>query len=238
MQFLDFDKLEAISPADYRAQTPYPWINPRGLLVDNAFETLRQNLPPLDLFESSFGVQRKNEQQAHDRYVLEYNTQLPVAAVWHALIRELCGERYKAVLCRLLDQPSVALNFHWHYTPNGCEVSPHADSIRKAGSHIFYFNTDDDWEDSWGGHTVILDDDGALPYRSSPRFVDFKAETACETIGNRSLLFSRTDHAWHGVRAVNCPEGKFRKVFIVVVNRDRWSDRLRRTIKRSKFHYF
>ena len=28
----------------------------------------------------------------------------------------------------------------------------------------------------------------------------------------------RTDHAWHAVRAINCPEGALRRVFIVVVN--------------------
>jgi hypothetical protein len=30
----------------------------------------------------------------------------------------------------------------------------------------------------------------------------------------------RTDHAWHAVRAINCPEDRLRRVFIIVVNPD------------------
>ena len=33
---------------------------------------------------------------------------------------------------------------------------------------------------------------------------------------NRSLIFSRRCNSWHGVRAIECPEGALRKVFIVV----------------------
>ena len=38
-------------------------------------------------------------------------------------------------------------------------------------------------------------------------------------VGNDSLLFKRGEHSWHGVRELRCPEGRMRKVFIVVVNR-------------------
>ena len=30
----------------------------------------------------------------------------------------------------------------------------------------------------------------------------------------------RTDHSWHAVRPIECPEGKLRRVFIVVINPD------------------
>ena len=33
---------------------------------------------------------------------------------------------------------------------------------------------------------------------------------------NRSLIFGRKGNSWHGVRDIRCPEGVFRKVFIVV----------------------
>jgi hypothetical protein len=238
MQYIDFEKLEQIDGAAYRAAQPFPWINPEGLLTTEGYTRLRESLPDIALFESSFGIQRKHQQQAHDRYILEYHRELSVAQAWHECIGELTGQRYKDNLCRLLGQRSVVLNFHWHYTPDGCCVSPHADSVRKAGSHIFYFNTLDDWDPSWGGHTVLLDDGGVIPYRSSPQFDDFKGEVAAAAIGNRSLLFSRTDRAWHGVRKVSCPPGKLRKVFIVGINRDTARDRLRRTFRRSQFHYF
>jgi hypothetical protein len=42
-------------------------------------------------------------------------------------------------------------------------VSPHCDSPKKLGSHIFYLNTKEDWDPSWGGETLILDDGGRLP---------------------------------------------------------------------------
>lgn len=33
------------------------------------------------------------------------------------------------------------------------------------------------------------------------------------------FLFAQTDHSWYAVKAVQCPPGHLRKVFIVVVNR-------------------
>ena len=30
----------------------------------------------------------------------------------------------------------------------------------------------------------------------------------------------RTDHSWHAVRPIACPDDKLRKVFIVVINPD------------------
>ena len=112
----------------------------------------------------------------------------------------------------------LQLNFHWHYTPNGCSVSPHCDAKRKLGSHIFYFNTTADWDPSWGGETLILDDRGRFPRNSAPRFEDFDVVIPGEALGNRSLLFARGDKSWHGVREIHCPAGAYRKVFIVVVN--------------------
>ncbi len=238
MQYLDFDRLEQIDERQYQAVRPYPWTNPEGLLTPAGYARLVETLPDVALFQTSFGVRRKNDQQAHDRYVLEYHDALDIAPAWRAFIAELKSPRYKSNLCRLLGERSVVLNFHWHYTPNGCFVSPHADSVRKAGSHIFYFNTAADWDPAWGGHTVILDDGGRMDAKSSPAFADFDHETASIAIGNRSLLFSRTDHAWHGVHPVQCPSEKLRKVFIVVINRDRARDRLRRLVKRSAFHYY
>jgi hypothetical protein len=41
-----------------------------------------------------------------------------------------------------------------------------------------------------------------------------------ESIGNFSALMLRTDRAWHAVRPISCPEGRMRKIFILVVNPD------------------
>ncbi|MFP6781114.1 MAG: 2OG-Fe(II) oxygenase [Gammaproteobacteria bacterium] len=238
MRYIDFNQLEKIDAESYRVRKPFPWINPTGLLTEQGYLTLLGAMPDVSQFNSSFGLERKNDQTPHDRFILEYDEHLAIADVWHEFIAELRSARYKNNLCRLLDEPSVALNFHWHYTPDGCFVSPHADSPRKAGSHIFYFNTDEDWKSSWGGHTILLDDGGQMPSRSSPTFDDFSGEVATQTLGNRSLLFTRTDHAWHGVRPISCPENRFRKVFIVVINRNRFGDRVRRRFVRREFHYY
>ena len=42
---------------------------------------------------------------------------------------------------------------------------------------------------------------------------------ASETLGNHSLLFQRRGHSWHGVREIRCPQVRYRKIFIVVLNR-------------------
>ena len=60
-------------------------------------------------------------------------------------------------------------------------------------------------------------------------------------MGNRSLLFAREKNSWHGVREIHCPPGKYRKVFIVVVN-DWLASVVRRTVgvitrKRAEAHY-
>jgi len=238
MQYLDFSRLDAIDPAEYRSRDPYPWANPAGLLTDAGFDKLRETLPDVSLFERRFGVQRKSGQQPHDRFTLEYTDATPVAEPWREFIAELQGERYRRFLCRLFDRRQLALNFHWHYTPNGCSVSPHCDSTRKLGSHIFYFNTDEDWDAAWGGETVVLDDSGRFSARSAPRFEDFDRALSSDTLGNRSLLFTRRGNSWHGVREIQCPEGHMRKVFIVVVNRDSALDRLRARVSGKGFERY
>ncbi len=238
MQYLDFQRLEAIDPVAYQKRQPYPWANPEGLLTGEGFEKLREALPELSRFERSFGVARKSGQRPHDRFTLEYTHQTPLEPPWREFIEELTGERYRRALCRLFGRERLALNFHWHYTPNGCSVSPHCDSSIKLGSHIFYFNTAADWDPAWGGETVLLDDGGRLPVRSAPGFKDFERAVASEALGNRSLLFTRRGNSWHGVREIRCPEGRMRKVFIVVVNRDSALDRLRAGLFRRNFERY
>src|SRR5262249_38079522 len=85
-------------------------------------------------------------------------------------------------------------------------------------SHIFYFNREAEWDPSWGGQTLILDDGGRLKRKSAPSFDDFDSAIEAETLGNRSLLFAREGQSWHGMRKIECPDHAMRKAFIVVVN--------------------
>lgn len=233
MKYLDFDRLAALDAAAFLNARPYPWVNPEGLLTDEGYERLRETLPPISMFTPMFGVKRSHGQQPHDRYALEYEDGLEIAEPWHAFVEELQSDAYMRFLERMFGRGRMQLNFHWHYTPNGCSVSPHCDATRKIGSHIFYFNTAQDWRPEWGGETVVLDDGGRFKTRSAPAFEDFDLAISGEALGNRSLLFKRQGNSWHGVREISCPEGAYRKVFIVVIN-DRLKAFRRRVIARLR----
>jgi len=231
MRYLDFERLEEIDPVAFRARKPYPWTASENLLTDEGFEKLRQSLPDISLLERRFGEQRKAGQAPHDRYSLEYTDDVTVAQPWHEFIEELRSDRYRDGMRRLLGGKRLEFRFHWHYTPAACAVSPHCDAKRELGSHLFYFNPAEDWDPSWGGQTLVLDDDGRFETRSAPAFDDFDRVVAVENIGNRSFFFARRDNGWHGVREIQCPEGYLRKVFIVVINPNALYYKIRDTIR-------
>jgi len=217
-RYLDFDKLEAIDPVQFRNTKPYPWTNPRGLITPEGYEALRRNLPELDLFAKSFGYARRAGQASHDRYSLEYSEGLGVPAPWIDFISELRSDRYRNAIARLFDVGKIEFRFHWHYAPRGCSVSPHCDAKREYGSHLFYLNSEDEWDAKWGGETLVLDDGGRCEPDSAPSIEEFEGEIACESLGNVSAILRRSDRGWHAVRVLTCPEDRMRKIFIVVIN--------------------
>ena len=233
MDYIDFGFLESFDPAAFQKQKPYPWWNPEGVLTAEGYRRLLETLPDVSMFDKKFDVQRSHGQYSHDRYALEYHDGLALSQPWKDFIAELQGDRYRKFLCRLFGVRSVFLNFHWHYTPNGCSVSPHCDAKRKLGSHIFYLNNEEDWDPKWGGETLILEDGGRFHHKSAPAFEDFDRTLPSVALGNRSLLFGRSGNSWHGVREIHCPEGRLRKVFIVVVNSNTLVARLRRRFKQA-----
>ena len=174
--YLDWDRLNAIDPSTFQSQKPFPWINPYGLLMEQGYRRLLETLPDVSLFTAIFGKQRKYGQQSHDRFLLLYHDALDITTPWKEFITELRGKDYQAFLRRVLGIRSFELLFYWFYTPTSCSVSPHCDSKRKLGSHIFYFNTLQDWDRSWGGETLILDDGGRLDYTSRGRELRFCKE--------------------------------------------------------------
>jgi len=233
VKYLDFERLEAIDPRSFRSTRPYPWINPSDLLTRDGFEALADTLPDVSQFRRVFGKPRKFGQESHDRFILDYTPDLALSPAWRDFTAEIASRRYASAIARLAGRRAVDLSFHWHYTPGGCSVSPHCDSKHKLGSHIFYFSRENEWNQAWGGATLILDSDRAPDRRSAPGFDDFDREFAGEFIGNRSLLFIRRNDSWHGVRALACPQGSYRKVFIVVVARVPHIESLRRQLGRT-----
>lgn len=218
MKYIDIEKLRGLTTGDFMAIKPYPYFNTGGLLTETGFQDLLQNMPGLDMFEQKFGGERRAGQTPHDRYSLEYTPDMPVPTPWKEFIGELCSDVYRSEIERLLGAKKAEFRFHWHYTPTGCDVSPHCDARREHGSHLFYFNSEKDWDPAWGGSTLVLDDGGRLDYNSAPSLDEFEAIHECESIGNYSALMLRTDHAWHAVRPIECPEERLRRVFIVVIN--------------------
>lgn len=228
---IDFEHLKTINPRTFKRAHPYPWINLQGALQQNAFKALYETLPDVSQFTRFFGQERQFGQKSHDRYTLEYDRSLPLAEPWKQFIEELEGPRYRQWLGRMLGTPFFLLSYHWHYTPNGCSVSPHCDSKRKLGSHIFYFNTENDWDASWGGQTLVLDDGGKFDTKSNPGFDEFISAQSAESVGNFSLLFRRKGNSWHGVKEIHCPEDRMRKIFIVVINANSPLRQFRRWLK-------
>jgi hypothetical protein len=229
MAYLDAQQLNATDAQRFRNAEPFPWQAFPELLTPERWQELHDNLPPFEMFTAVFGRKRKGGQRSHDRYVLQHRpwTHPRLPRPWQEFIKELKSERYRGWLRQLLGHDDFLLHFHWHYTPRGCSVSPHCDAQWKLGSHIFYFNGEDDWNPAWGGETIILDDGGRYPPETAPEFDAFDRQWSGPNHGNWSLLFLREEHSWHGVKEIDCPEDAYRKVFIVEIREATPVQRLR-----------
>lgn len=218
-QFLNNDLLQSIDSKNFSIQLPFPNINPTGMIIEKRFAELSQSMPDLTLFKPTFGRARKYGQTPHDRYTLKYQAGLPLSAPWQTFLAELNGKEYKSFLQRMFKKTFFSLDFFWFFTPSGCSVSPHCDHKDKIGAHLFYMNTQDDWDPAWGGDTLLLDDGGKLPRGSAPEFTDFQQTISSKSLGNYSLLFARTPNSWHGVKKISCPDGYYRKLFMVAIKK-------------------
>jgi hypothetical protein len=221
MEYLNPDCLNGISSGSFHTQRPYPWVSIENTLTSDGFQLLRESLPDVSLFERKVGIKRAHGQCSHDRYILHHRTDLKLAEPWREFIAEIHGEIYESFLRRMFGlqrDEQFVLTLEWYYAWQGCSVSPHCDAQRKLGTHIFYFNTAEDWEARWGGEILILDDGGRFRAHSAPDFDQFRVAAVLDAVGNGGLLFQRTPHSWHGVRPLECPPGALRKLFIVTIN--------------------
>jgi hypothetical protein len=214
--------LTQLGPEQFLAQKPFPWITIPGFLDEKLFKDLCRTMPDVSQLTREFGKTRGYGQESHDRWSLQYRDGLPLSPAWQAFIDSLKSKEYERFIRRLFGlkpHEQIVFTMHWHYAGTGCSVSPHVDASRKLGSHIFYFHTDEDWDNTWGGQTVVLDDGGTMPRHSAPAFNRFKEIASSTITNNHSFIFKRTEHSWHGVKPLTCPENRLRKVFIVVINR-------------------
>jgi hypothetical protein len=218
MEYLNRECLETLSSQDFAGRQPYPWVNIQQPLTPAGFERLRETLPPVEGFDRQVGIKRAYGQGPHDRFLLHYLPGLKIADPWREFIAELQGPFYQSFLRRMLGPHNFIPTFEWYYAWEGCAVSPHCDAARKLATQIFYFNTEEDWDSAWGGEILILDSERRFPTHSGPSFDQLKTASSIEPRGNGSLLFQRTKHSWHGVRPLQCPQGKLRRLFIITVN--------------------
>lgn len=215
LQYLNSSLIESLDIDAFRAQKPYPWTNPNGMIQPKMLNELISTSPDLSLYTPHFGFERKYGQTSHDHYVLEYEEGLTLPPPWQAFIDELRSDYYRNFVCSFLGTADIGFRFQWHAAPRGAAVPPHCDSKRKIGTHIFYMNSAD-WNPQWGGQTMILDDEDKFKRNSNPTIDDFPSYQSASISENSSLIFGRGKKSWHAVRALDCPEGAFRKVFIVV----------------------
>lgn len=218
MEYLNPARLNALSSEAFRSRQPYPWTTLENPLHPEAWEVLRQTLPEVQGFERQVGKKRGYGQAPHDRFLLHYRPGLAVAQPWQEFLAELQGPVYQDFLRRILGPRTFIPTFEWYYAWEGCAVSPHCDAARKLATHIFYFNTEEDWDGSWGGQILILDSERRFKPHSAPQFDDLQVAASLDPRGNGSLLFERTRHSWHGVRPLQCPPGQLRRLFIVTIN--------------------
>lgn len=217
------------SAAALKAQRPYPWRAFDELLTPDAFEQLWRDFPPLEKFEKHEGLERGYGQRPHNRYYLGYREsnyhpagyqghgviqrdELPES--WRSFLDQIETGAYRAFLESALETRRLTFQCAWHVAVTGSEVSPHKDTLRKRGIHLFYFNPPHAWDTAWGGETLILG--GKRVPRENPDFSDFDEVIPVPMMGNRSLLIRNAANAWHGVRPLACPEGRFRRLFAVI----------------------
>ena len=170
MEYLDHKCIEMIPTETFQRQRPYPWINMHNTLTPEGFERLRETLPNVSLFDRQVGIKRAYGQGSHDRYLLHYQPGLELAEPWRDFVAELNGETYLSFLNRMFGPQRFILTLEWYYAWQGCAVSPHCDAQRKLATHIFYFNTDADWESSWRGtssFSTMEDGSNLIPLRHS-----------------------------------------------------------------------
>ncbi len=221
MEYLNRACIEGVAPETFQKRQPYPWIDLQDSLTPMGFADLRRTLPEASMCEKKVGVKRAYGQGYQDRFLLHYLPGMAMAEPWRKFIAELQGDAYQSFLHRMFGLPArkrLILTMEWYYAWQGCAVPPHCDARRKLATHLFYFNTPEDWDSSWGGEVLILDDEGRWKAHSGPTFDDLRVSASIDPRGNGSLLFQRTEHSWHGVRPLGPPADHLRKLFVVTIN--------------------
>lgn len=233
--FLERSAVNGFDASAFLGQSHFPWMSFTGFLQPQAFAELNRTFPGLDAFERHEGLRRSHGQRSHDRFYLAFEESIyhrqgkgdyalqsdrgtissqDLAPPWQAFLQDLRGQPYQSMIRQALGRDDLTMRLAWHLGVSGSEVSPHRDALDKVGTHIFYFNTAEDWDPTWGGSILALG--GKKVAAMNPDFEDFESEAGTDIRDNRSFLFKNTEAAWHGVRRLTCPPGHYRRLFNVI----------------------
>lgn len=228
--FINYKFIQSFNRHSFIQNEPFPWSGFHDFLTSEGFQQLCQDFPSLELFEKHEGLERVYGQRPHNRYYLAYETSIynqldrqdkgvvrykDLPESWQRFMDELeTSQDYRDFIKSLFEVADFQIRYAWHIGVTNSEVSPHRDAEQKIGTHIFYFNTSDDWEPAWGGSTLVLGD--KLTETMNPDFSDFTTVMPTQLVDNHSFLFKNTPDAWHGVKPLTCPEGKYRRLFNVI----------------------
>ena len=228
--FINYNLLNTFNRKCFTDNQPFPWYNFGSFLTSSGFQKLSRDFPCLELFEKHEGLERAYGQRPHNRYYLAYETSIyhqverkdkgiirykHLPLNWQMFIQEIeTSEVYHNFIKSLFQVTDFQIRYAWHMGVTNSEVSPHTDAKRKVGTHIFYFNTSNDWDTKWDGSTLVLGN--KLNDSMNPDFSDFATAIPTQFTNNHSFLFKNTPNAWHGVKPLTCPEGKYRRLFNVI----------------------
>ena len=227
---INYEKLHSTF-AKINISTPksFLWFHYSDFLNNSSFKALYDSYPDISFFEEHKDLMRNYNQAPHDRFYLAFEksifhssdytgsgiirmNQLPKC--WQDFIGELNDKRYNEFIKMVLNLENYTARYDWHIGIKGNAVSPHIDAKPKLASHLFYFNTSPEWNQDWGGRTLILQSKKTSVM--NPSFDDFNEIISIENLDNKSLLFKNSESAWHGVEPLKCPENRFRKLFNVI----------------------
>ena len=228
-EFVHLSSLQNFPKQIFEGKEPYSWHVFEDFLTPEGFAELHRSFPSLERFEKHEGLERGYGQRPHDRFYLAYEESAyhpagyqgkgvirrkELSPAWQQFLEELEDHPYQNFIRSVFGAAAVKLRYAWHVSTSASEVCPHLDDKTKVGLHNFYFNTAEDWEESWGGHTLVL---GGLKRKTrSPDFSDFASVTAVPFLSNRSFFFINSPHAWHGVKSLVSPPGKYRRLFCMI----------------------
>jgi hypothetical protein len=191
----------------YRAAEPFPFVVIDGFLEAGFARELASSLPSLESARRSGrefkavnerGKVQVTRSEAFPPAVRALNELMAAPALLGAL------ERITGVRGLLADEELVGGGIH--LMDRGAHLDVHVDFDRIEERNLYrrlnlLLFLNEDWKDEWGGELELWDADVKRRHHAfAPRL-------------NRLVLFETSDHSFHGVRRVRCPDGVLRRSF-------------------------